>query len=78
MMSWPPYLSKNESTVTTIVLVRFSEKKKQNKKKKQVVFLIARFGVIAQVLRHHLPVKITVGENVKTVSDVNPETKCRF
>ena len=61
------------STVTATVLVRFSWNLVCG-----YLHELLGLGLQISVLRHQLLVKMTVEKTVKTGSDVNPKTKCRF
>ena len=64
---------KNEGTVTATVFIRFSWNFEYN-----ICSVLLGLGLHFSNLRHHLLVKMAVEKNVKTGSDVNSKTKCRF
>ena len=66
-------IEKNCGTVTATVLIRFSWNLVC-----RYYYVLLGMGLKVSVLRHQLPVKMTVGKTVKTGSDVNSKTKCRF
>ena len=64
---------KNEGTVTATVFIRFSWNFEYN-----ICSSLLGLGLHFSDLRHHLLVKMAVEKTVKTGSDVNSKTKCRF